>query len=57
MISGALIAILLPEVGVPLMLIGTRLLGNRYAWAKKLNAKVDSGWLRVKTRIKRIFGK
>lgn len=57
LICGALITVLLPELGVPLMLIGTRLLGDRYAWAKRLNAKVDSGWIRLKSRLKRLFRK
>jgi hypothetical protein len=52
---GAITALLLPEVGIPLVLLGTRLLGDRYHWAKTLNAKVDVGWAKTKAWFKRVF--
>lgn len=55
LIAGALIALLLPEVGIPLVLLGTRLLGDRYRWAKTLNAKVDVGLAKTKAWFKRVF--
>ena len=53
LIVGAPLALLLPEFGVPLVLVGTRLLGDRYKWAKVLNAKVDIGWAKTKAWFKR----
>ena len=55
LLISALIAIPLPEFGVPLVLIGTRLLGDRYRWARVLNQKVDSGWARTKAWFKKVF--
>lgn len=55
LISGAIITIPLPEFGVPLVLLGTRLLGDRYKWAKNLNKKVDVGWAKTKVWFKKIF--
>jgi hypothetical protein len=55
LIIGALIAIPLPEFGVPLVLLGTRLLGDKYKWARILNHEVDLGWARVKAWFKKIF--
>jgi hypothetical protein len=55
LIIGALIAIPLPEFGVPLVLLGTRLLGDKYKWARILNQKVDLGWARLKAWFKKIF--
>lgn len=55
LVAGALIALPLPEFGIPLVLLGTRLLGDRYRWAKVLNSKVDSGWAKTKTWFKKTF--
>ncbi|MFM2384917.1 MAG: hypothetical protein RL166_791 [Actinomycetota bacterium] len=52
---GFVLALPIPEFGVPLILFGTRLLGDRYLWANRLNAKVDAGWVRVKAWFKRVF--
>ncbi|MEY4554218.1 MAG: hypothetical protein RL197_645 [Actinomycetota bacterium] len=52
---GALITLPLPEFGVPLILLGSRLLGDRYKWARTLNAKVDVGWARIKAWFKKTF--
>lgn len=38
---GVLLVIPLPELGLPLLLGGLRLLGRRYAWARRLTARVD----------------
>lgn len=57
LIVGVPLLLVLPEVGVPLVLVGTRLLGDRYKWANALNVKVDAGWVRVKAWLKRTFRK
>jgi hypothetical protein len=41
LIVGVVIAIPLPEFGVPLVLLGTRLLGDKYTWARIVNQRVD----------------
>lgn len=53
LILGLPLAVLLPEFGVPLLLIGTRLLGDKFKWARALNARVDSTWVKVKAWFKR----
>ena len=55
LLFGALITIPLPEFGVPLILLGSRLLGDRYKWARTLNAKVDVAWMRIKAWFKKTF--
>ena len=55
LILGAVITVPLPEFGIPLILLGTRLLGDRYQWARTLNAKVDIGWAKVKAWLKKVF--
>jgi len=55
LIVGTPLALLLPELGVPLVLLGTRLLGDRYKWAKALNSRVDKGWAKTKAWFKRVF--
>jgi hypothetical protein len=55
LICGGLVTLLLPEVGIPLLLIGTRLLGDRYRWARTLNQKVDLGWKKTKAWFKKLF--
>lgn len=55
LIVGALITLPLPEFGVPLLLLGSRLLGDRYKWARTLNAKVDVGWAKTKAWFKKTF--
>jgi len=47
LIPGFLTLIILPEVGVPLALLGTRLLGDRYKWAKSLNGRIDRTWAKL----------
>jgi hypothetical protein len=55
LIVGTPLALLLPEFGVPLVLLGTRLLGVRYKWAKAVNSRVDKGWAKIKAWFKRVF--
>jgi hypothetical protein len=52
LIPGFLLILVLPELGVPLALFGTRLLGDRYKWAKALNARIDRAWAKVKVWFK-----
>ena len=47
---GVLAAIPLPELGIPLVLWGLRLLGERYAWARRANAWVDARWSAARAR-------
>jgi hypothetical protein len=46
---GVLITPLLPEIGVPIILLSTRYLQEKYMWARKLNLWVDSKFKAVKT--------
>jgi len=39
---GVLMTPLLPEFGVPIILLSTRFLQEKYLWAKKLNLWVDA---------------
>jgi len=49
---GILITPLLPEFGIPIILLSTRFLQERYEWARRLNVWVDAkykaakAWLR-----------
>ncbi len=40
---------ILPEIGAPLVLMGTRLLGDRFKWAREVNHRVDRTWAKVKS--------
>jgi len=55
LIVGVVITIPLPEFGVPLVLLGTRLLGDKYEWARIVNQRVDVGWARTKAWLKKVF--
>ena len=55
LVCGAVITLPLPEFGIPLVLLGTRLLGDKYKWAKTLNQKVDAGWAKTKAWLKKVF--
>ena len=57
LIPGALTILVLPEVGVPLILFGTRLLGEKFKWAAVVNARVDRGWRSLKMRVGKFFRK
>lgn len=47
LLLGAVLLLPLPEAGLPLVLGGLRLLGRRYAWARRLNVRVDAAAARV----------
>lgn len=53
--AGIVLALPLPELGIPLILVATRMLGDRFAWARVVNAKVDAGWKKVKAWLKKVF--
>ena len=55
LLVGFICLIPLPEIGVPLVLLGTRLLGDKYEWARVLNQKVDAGWAGIKAWFKKRF--
>ena len=46
---GVLITPLLPEFGVPIILLSTRFLQEKYEWARRLNLWVDEKFNAVKT--------
>jgi len=52
---GIVLTLPLPEFGIPLILVATRMLGDRFAWARVVNAKVDAGWNKVKAWLKKVF--
>jgi hypothetical protein len=39
---GILITPLLPEIGIPIILLSTRFLQEKYEWARRLNVWVDA---------------
>ena len=47
LVAGAPLAILLPEIGIPLVLVGLRLLAPYYVWAGRANAWVSERWERA----------
>jgi len=49
--------ILLPEFGVPLILISTRFLQVRFKWARAFNVWVDTKYKQFKVWLKKKFGK
>jgi hypothetical protein len=49
--------ILLPEFGVPLILISTRFLQVRFKWARTFNVWVDNKYRDIKVWFKGKFGK
>jgi len=49
--------ILLPEFGVPLILISTRFLQVRFKWARTFNVWVDTKYKQFKVWFKKKFGK
>jgi hypothetical protein len=49
--------ILLPEFGIPLILISTRFLQVRFKWARALNDWVDTKNKQFKVWFKKKFGK
>jgi len=47
---GVLLTPLLPEIGVPIILLSTRFLQEKYVWARKLNIWVDAKFASIKAR-------
>lgn len=45
--TSVLLVVPVPEVGVPLLLLGLRLLALEYDWAARLYAPVSRFWLRL----------
>lgn len=54
---GVIITLLLPELGVPIILLSTRFLQVKYAWARTLNLWVDNNYIKVKIWFKSKFKK
>lgn len=54
---GVLITPLLPEFGVPIILLSTRLLQEKYLWAKKLNIWVDAKFSSLKVWFRKLHKK
>ena len=55
LVAGVLVTLPLPEFGIPLILLATRILGDRFAWARVVNAKVDAGWAKIKAWLRKVF--
>lgn len=53
-LAGLVLLVPLPELGVPLVLAGLRLLGRRYGWARAANARVDAAVARARARWRRL---
>jgi hypothetical protein len=54
---GVLITPLLPEFGVPIILLSTRFLQEKYLWAKKLNTLVDAKFASLKAKFRKFHKK
>jgi hypothetical protein len=52
---GVLITPLLPEFGVPIILLSTRFLQEKYVWARKLNIWVDAMFASIKARFRGFY--
>jgi hypothetical protein len=51
---GILITPLLPEFGIPIILLSTRFLQEKYEWARKLNVWVDAKYLSIKAGFRKL---
>lgn len=51
--TGAVLAVPVPELGLPLVYGGLRLLGRRYRWAGRLTARLDAAVAAVRERWRR----
>lgn len=49
---GGILLPITPEIGVPVLLVATRLLGRRFQWARRFNAWIDGKWQGVRARLK-----
>jgi hypothetical protein len=56
-IGAVLTLVLMPEFGVPLILVSTRLLQVRFQWARTMNVWVDKKYAQFKIWFKKTFGK
>jgi hypothetical protein len=54
---GVLITPILPEFGVPIILLSTRFLQEKYLWAKKLNIWVDAKFASAKAWFRKFRSK
>ncbi len=50
---GILIIPLLPEFGIPIILLSTRFLQDKYEWARQLNVWVDAKFKAVKVSFRK----
>lgn len=50
---GVLITPLLPEFGVPIILLSTRFLQEKYEWARRMNIWVDSKFSSLKAKFRK----
>ena len=50
---GAVLTVPLPELGLPLLAGGLRLLGRRYGWAARCNDRLDAVVARIRGRWRR----
>jgi hypothetical protein len=50
---GVLLTPLLPEFGVPIILLSTRFLQEKYLWARKLNIWVDAKFASMKAKFRK----
>ena len=56
-IGAVLTLVLMPEFGVPLILISSRFLQVRFQWARTMNVWVDKKYAQFKIWFKKTFGK
>jgi hypothetical protein len=54
---GVLITPILPEIGVPIILLSTRFLQEKYTWARKLNIWVDAKFASLKAKFRKFHKK
>ncbi len=50
---GILITPLLPEFGIPIILLSTRFLQEKYEWARRLNVWVDAKFAAAKANFRK----
>jgi hypothetical protein len=50
---GVLVTPLLPEIGVPIILLSTRFLQDKYEWARRLNLWVDAKFASLKAKFRK----
>jgi hypothetical protein len=50
LLAGVTVTIPLPEFGIPLVLVGLRLLGERFEWARQANQWLDAKWSALRIR-------